>query len=329
MKAKRVDALRHRLSRQGLDGVLIRVPEHVWWLSGDAPGHGAMLLVTMDRVLAVDRGHVIDVIHGAGLAGARLGCDDGTRSAGAVELADARAALADARRAKDADEIAALEHAARVVDEALAACRATAVAGATGTEVFAAASAALARAAGQAVQLEGNLGAGPAGDDPDAVPTDTPLREGEWLFVDLYPRVGGYYGDATRAFAIGRPTELAERLHRVLWSALDHAAEALRPGVAAGEIDARCRAVLEREGLEQHFPHHTGHGLGLQQQEPPMLVSGSPDPLRVGDVVTIEPGVYLPGVGGMRVEDVFVIETDGARRLTAAPRALSMEVEHG
>jgi Xaa-Pro aminopeptidase len=326
----RVEAVREALARHRLDGALLSFPEHVWWLTGEPPVTGAAVLVAMDMAVPVDATTVADAVHAAGLSARRVGTDGGPAFAAiAVEAVDARAVLAEARRGKDVGELAALEHAAHVVDGALAAARVAAVPGASGVEVFAAATEAVAAVAGSDARLEGNVGAGVAGADPDALPSDVPLGDGDWLFVDLYPRIGWYYGDATRAFSVGRPSELAERVHRVLWAAVDHAAEALHPGIAAGEIDARCRSVLARDGLEEHFPHHAGHGLGLFQQEPPMLVPGNPDVLRVGDVVTLEPGVYLPGVGGMRVEDAFVIEEGGARRLTTAARELSMEADHG
>jgi Xaa-Pro aminopeptidase len=316
LNARRLDAVREALARRGLDGAVAVAPEHVWWLAGDESGRIATVVVSAEGAVALEAGAADDALAGTaadlGLAGRTL----------AYDTAEAAGAFADARRAKDADDLRALEHAAAVVDTALAAARDATVAGASDHEVHDAAAAALLAAAGPDCRPEGNVGAGINGSDPDAVPIGVALAEHDWLFIDLYPRIGHHYGDATRAFSAGPPSDRAVALHRTLWAALDHAAGGLRPGARAGDIDARCRAVLARDDLESFFPHHTGHGLGLFQQEAPMLVPGNDDELRVGDVVTIEPGVYLPGVGGMRVEDVFVIEPDGARRLTGAPREL-------
>lgn len=329
MNAARLAAVQSGLAALDLDGALLTAPEHVWWLTGVAPGPGAGVLVAADATHPVDAVTIADVAGQLQLAGRRVGIDGGPLLAGPFEPVDATAVLADARRGKDAGEVQALGDAARAVDDALAAARSAAVAGATDHEIFSAAESALAESAGVAARLEGNVGAGAAGADPDALPSGVVLGDGDTVFVDLYPRVGWYYGDATRTFGIGRPTAWAERVHRTLWAAVDHAAAGLLPGAAARDIDARCREVLADEDLERHFPHHTGHGLGLFQQEPPLLVPSSTDVLRVGDVVTLEPGVYVDGVGGMRVEDAFVIEEGGARRLTGASRELSLEVSHG
>lgn len=332
MNAARLDAIRTGLAPAGLAGALLTRPEHIWWLSGAEAAGMAVVVAESEARLATADG-LGDALSDLGLAGpgAVLGIDGGPRAAAASALrtADARTVLAAARRRKDAGEVAELERAARVVDDALAAARSAAVPGATDHAVLAAAASTLEDAAGPAAVLEACVGAGPSGADPDAVPAGVTLREDDWVFVDLFPRVGRYYGDATRVFAASAPTEQAERLHATLWDALEQAAAALAPGVAAAEVDARCRAVLAAAHLDRYFPHHTGHGLGLFQQEAPLVAPGSDDVLAVGDVVTLEPGVYLPGVGGMRVEDVFVIEDGGARRITGAPRALSKEALHG
>jgi Xaa-Pro aminopeptidase len=177
------------------------------------------------------------------------------------------------------------------------------------------------RQAGEPVRYEGNIGLGPAGADPGAQPAGIAAKRGDVLFVDLYPMRDGYGGDSTRAFAVAEAPEWAAASHARLVRAIEAAEEAMRPGVPAGEIDRVCRAAAAADGGDA-FPHHVGHGLGVFGQEPPYLVPGNRDPLRAGDVVAVEPGVYRPGIGGLRLEDVYEITKTGARRLTAAPREL-------
>jgi Xaa-Pro aminopeptidase len=177
------------------------------------------------------------------------------------------------------------------------------------------------RHAGAPVAYDGNLGLGSAGGDFEAQPQGVRAAAGDVLFVDLYPMRHGYAGDSTRSFVMGHPPAWAVAAHARLVRALEAAEAALLPGTAAGEVDRVCREAAASDGGEA-IPHHVGHGLGIFGQEAPYLVPGNPDLLRTGDVVAVEPGVYRPGEGGLRLEDVFVVTESGARRLTGAPREL-------
>jgi len=123
---------------------------------------------------------------------------------------------------------------------------------------------------------------------------------------------------------VGEPDAEQRRVHQAVLDAHDRAIEAIRAGVTCGEVDAAARKSLEQAGLGERFIHRTGHGLGLDAHEGPNLEPGSPLRLEAGNVVTVEPGAYLPGWGGVRIEDDVVVEDDGAKILTRADRSLKV-----
>ena len=151
---------------------------------------------------------------------------------------------------------------------------------------------------------------------PHALPTDKKFSHGDLVVVDFGARAGGYVCDVTRMFAIGEPSAETRNLYSVLTWAQAEAASKLRPGVTAAEVDAAARGVLASAGLGEAFVHGTGHGIGLCVHEPPSLGSSSGAVLAVGDVVTIEPGIYKPGTLGMRIEDDYLVTANGAVCLT-------------
>ncbi len=164
------------------------------------------------------------------------------------------------------------------------------------------------------------VAAGPHAARPHHAPTDRPIQPGEPVIIDMGAHLNGYNGDLTRTTWIGDPTG---DLHRVYASveAAQHAALAvIRHGVPAKDVDAAARAVLEAAGLGEAFTHGLGHGLGVRVHEAPSAGKTSEDILHAGEVLTVEPGVYLPGWGGVRIEDVVVVEADGYRMLTRAPK---------
>lgn len=224
--------------------------------------------------------------------------------------------------ARDPGGLDAVRRAAAVVDHGVRAAAGAVVAGATDAEVLDAVCAAVEATAGAPCEIAANIGFGPDAADPDAQPTGRVLRDGDIGFLDLYPRVGTHFGDISRGLALGVPRAETVRVHAALWVAVDRGAALLRPGVACRDIDAACRATLIAHGLDAGYPHHTGHGLGIAQQQPPWITPDSADVLRAGDVVTLEPGYYRQGWGGLRVEDTFLVTATGAETLTTAPRTL-------
>jgi D-alanyl-D-alanine dipeptidase len=142
------------------------------------------------------------------------------------------------------------------------------------------------------------------------------FRDGDAVVVDLVCRRNSYLGDMTRTFAIGRPEADVRRAYAVVRSAQRAALEAVRPGVTCEAVDRAARVVIERAGLGEYFVHRLGHGIGLDGHEPPYFVDGSRRRLAPGMCVTVEPGVYVPGRFGVRIEDVVAVTPDGCEILT-------------
>jgi Xaa-Pro dipeptidase len=140
--------------------------------------------------------------------------------------------------------------------------------------------------------------------------------------VDAGAAIDGYCADITRMFCIGEPSEEARHVFDVVRLAQATACEAVAPGVSCAEIDRAARDVIERAGYGEAFVHRTGHGLGIEVHEPPSLMAGEDLVLEPGMVFTVEPGIYLPGRFGVRIEDDVAVTADGFAHLTTAPRDL-------
>lgn len=152
---------------------------------------------------------------------------------------------------------------------------------------------------------------------PHGRATSKEWQKGEWATIDFGARYEGYVSDITRNIYMGAPSRKAVEIHSILCMAHIKAASKIKPGVAAREVDMTARQVLADRGLDKYFTHSLGHGIGLEVHEIPRLSSKSADVLEEGDVVTVEPGVYIEGYGGMRVEDDYLVTDSGAQRLTA------------
>jgi Xaa-Pro aminopeptidase len=157
---------------------------------------------------------------------------------------------------------------------------------------------------------------------PQRVASRKSLREGELALLDMGAVYRGYCSDITRTFAVGEVSEEQRRIFRVAREAQAAAIEAIRPGVMASAVDRAAREVIEAAGLGSYFPHLTGHGVGVSIHEPPILDRGVDMLLEPGMVLTVEPGIYLPGVGAARVEDMVVVTGTGCELLTSAQRDL-------
>ena len=168
------------------------------------------------------------------------------------------------------------------------------------------------------------VASGPNASVPHAVPSDRRLQEGEVIKIDIGARASGYCSDMTRTLCLGQPNDsrLLE-LHALVLEAQQHAERELRPGMTGRQGDSLARDVIARGGYGQAFTHSLGHGIGLEVHEPPWLSQSRGDGvLRPGMVFSVEPGVYLPGWGGVRIEDLVVLEQDGARVLCHSPKDL-------
>ena len=159
---------------------------------------------------------------------------------------------------------------------------------------------------------------------PHAEPGDREIGAGELVVFDMGALLEGYCSDCTRTFATGEPGDEAQEVYDLVLTAQLAALAAIRPGASGKEVDAVPREMIAEAGHGDHFGHGTGHGVGLEVHEGPRLATTSEDELREGNVVTVEPGVYLPGRFGVRIEDLVVLTADGYRNLSGMPKELQI-----
>lgn len=166
------------------------------------------------------------------------------------------------------------------------------------------------------------VASGPRGALPHAKPTSKKLKSGELVVLDFGGRLNGYMSDLTRTVAIGTISTRQKEIYDTVYEAQMLAIEAVRPGMTAKELDAIARDHIASRGFGDYFNHSLGHGVGLQIHEAPLVSYRSNDMIEKGNVITIEPGIYLPGVCGVRIEDDVVVTARGCENLTKAPKEL-------
>jgi Xaa-Pro aminopeptidase len=224
---------------------------------------------------------------------------------------------------KDADELAHLQEAIDVLDRCLADVLARLEPGMTERQMARMVEFYLLKHADGA-SFPPIVASGPNASIPHAVPSDRPIQEGEVLKIDIGALSKGYCSDMTRTVCLGEPRDpLLVELHAIVRDSQEHAERELRPGMTGREGDALAREVIARAGYAEAFTHGLGHGIGLEVHEPPWLSqSRGEEPLRPGMVFSVEPGVYLPGWGGVRIEDLVVLEDSGVRVLCHSAKDL-------
>jgi|FLYL01.1.fsa_nt_gi Xaa-Pro aminopeptidase len=226
------------------------------------------------------------------------------------------------RSRKDSDEVRALARAAEAVDRVIARVPTEVrFAGRREREV-AARIRELTVAEGHDEASFCIVASGPNSASPHHEPSDREIRPGDLVVIDFGGRIAGYCSDVTRSFVVGEPTPEYVEVHRVVAEAQAAAKEAARVGIPAQEVDRAARKVIDRAGYGPHFVHRVGHGIGLDVHEHPYLVEGNTEPLEVGMSFSIEPGIYLPGRFGVRIEDICVVTSDGLEVLNQADRDL-------
>jgi Xaa-Pro aminopeptidase len=166
------------------------------------------------------------------------------------------------------------------------------------------------------------VGGGPNGAFPHHQTGERTLAEGDAVVIDIGGRKDGYPSDITRMVAIGRPPDGYGEIHQIVEQAVQAAMAAARPGVPAKAVDAAARTVIADAGYGEFFVHRTGHGMGIEGHEPPYITATSETVLEEGMVFSIEPGIYLPGRFGIRLEDIVILRQDGPEILSGLPRAL-------
>lgn len=239
-----------------------------------------------------------------------------------LDLVPADDALAGLRLHKSADEIAHLRAAIAISEAALQAVLDAVRPGMTEQQIAGLLVMEQLQRGGGAVPFEPIALTGLRAALPHGTPTDRAIRPGEPLLLDFGTTVGGYASDITRTFSFGPPSDRFKDVYAAVQAANAAGRAAARPGLSAQEVDRAARREIEAAGFGDYFTHRTGHGLGLQAHESPNIVEGNTQILEPGMVFTIEPGIYLPGEIGVRIEDDVVITADGCESLTTFTREL-------
>jgi Xaa-Pro aminopeptidase len=352
-RAARRRRLAGSLLDRGLDAIVLTRGSDLRWAAGFTGSAGAFLVRSNgDSMFATDARYapaISDLLPDGRLLTSREPCRDlvaqalseGAESVGldpqaiswdqgrqlvteftSERIVDAGGVMNDLRAVKDPVELAAIREACRITEAAITALITTMTPGESERAI-----------AHRFLRLIDDLGAdGPAFDPivasgpnaavPHHEPGSRTLAPGDLVILDLGARFEGYCADVSRTFAIGAPDPVLRQVHAVVLDAQAAGRGAVRAGASAAAVDAVARAVIEAAGHGLRFVHGTGHGLGLDIHEPPILREGSAGILRESFVVTVEPGVYLPGLGGVRIEDTVIVGAEGAESLTLLPREL-------
>jgi Xaa-Pro aminopeptidase len=225
------------------------------------------------------------------------------------------------RRQKDGTEIALYERIAKIGDDAFSAATAGLTAGTTERELANRIDAELEARGSEGPSFPTIVAAGPHAAHPHHDPGHRPIEEGEPVIIDMGAMLDGYHGDLTRTIWVGEPTQRLREVYAAVEAAQAAGIAAIRTGATWEAPDSAARAAFADAGLSEYLIHGLGHAVGYNVHEQPMMAPGALDAFAGGEVMTVEPGLYIPGWGGVRIEDVGVVEHGGLRVITHAPKA--------
>lgn len=354
----RMSALRERLAAANLDALVITHPSNRFYLSGytgddippnESAGH---LIITPDKAILTASTtnseqarqqatgfEVFDKIRGLAqadvavlkeLGAKRIGFEDDAilyadyqtlaTELDGVELVPVGDMVDSLREVKTDEEIALLARAIEITDQAFEQVAATIREGDRERDIAARLERAMVDLGADGVAFPTIVASGPNAALPHHSPGDRQIAAGEPIVIDMGALYNGYCADLTRTVWVGEPDERLREIYPIVLEALTQTAQALRAGVTGKEADEIARKVIGDAGYGDAFVHGLGHGLGVRVHEGPSLGARNVEPLVAGNVLTIEPGIYLPEWSGVRIEDVVVIEEQGARVLTGAKK---------
>ena len=355
----RADRLAELAAERELDALLVREPTNLRWLTGftgtnglavvEAGTAGRHTFVTDFRYVERVASEVSDeferregerdLLDGLGdvlpqSRPLRLGFDDAHTSVRdhrrlgesleGVELVAASGLVERLREIKEPGELDRIRAAAALADDALRAMLERGLAGRTEREVALDLEDAMRHHGAQEPSFPSIVAAGPYGALPHSEPRDVEIPRHALVIVDWGARLDGYCSDCTRTFATGEVGAEPEEVYELVLEAQLAGLEATRAGVSGRDADAAARAIIEKGGHGERFGHGLGHGVGLLVHEDPRLAKTSEATLAAGQVVTVEPGVYLPGRFGVRIEDLVVVTDDGREVLSSYPKELTI-----
>jgi len=345
--AARLTALRAALADAGADALIVTAPANVRYLSSFSSPKDGHVLVTPDEAwLVTDTRYTVQAEEESTLpvhltrqwlewmservAGSRVAIEadhltvaqyETLRSALSAPPVSTSGLLARARAVKDEAEVARVREAARLTDLAYERVVGSVLrAGVREVDVALALERAMREEGAEDAGFDIIVASGPRSAMPHGVASQRVIESGDLVTMDFGARVDGYHADLTRAVAVGPVAPRLRELFDAVLAAQEAAIAAIAPGLRGADADAVARKRLEDVGLHEAFAHSLGHGVGLEIHEGPRLAATSTDVLEAGMIVTVEPGVYLPGFGGVRIEDLVLVTPEGHEVLSAAPK---------
>ena len=349
-------ALREKQAQAGTGALLVTNESNVLYLSGFTGGDSWLLLVDERAVLLTDfryreqaeqeapdlevvtrkNNTLVDLVAGLLPDGTRLAFEAAhvsyvdygrlAEKVGADRMHPAEGWVEELRVVKSPEEVERIRRAIAVAEESFQETRGQIRAGMQEKEVADELVYRMRRRGAQVESFPVIVAAGERGSLPHACSTDQPIQAGVSLLVDWGARVGFYNCDLTRVLFVGTIPVLFGTIYRVVLAAQQEAYEAAQPGDALSKVDQAARALIAEAGYGEAFGHAVGHGVGLEVHERPTVRQGTEELARAGMVHTIEPGIYLPGVGGVRIEDMVLLGETGAEWITTLPRDLEAMV---
>jgi len=356
MKPRRIASLQEQLEKEELEGLLITQDENRYYLTGFSGSAGALLLTATDALLIVDfryweqaahQAPGLTIVHQEGrfddllpsllsdLGLKRLGFEAETvtiaqrdrwqkKLGDSVELVPTVNVVEKMRAIKEEEEITLIRRAVALTDRAFAHIVETIRPGMTEWEIAWQLEVYLRTHGSDGLAFETIVASGPNAALPHAKPTDRPVQPGEPILFDFGARVGHYCADFSRTVCLGKPPRKLREVHDIVLRAQQAALAGIHSGMTTKEADALARDVIAAAGYGDQFGHGLGHGVGLVVHEAPKLSWQSDDELKADMVVTVEPGIYIPDWGGVRIEDIAVVREHGAETLTTATKQLRL-----
>jgi Xaa-Pro aminopeptidase len=342
-----------QLAERKLDGFLVSFSPNLRYLTGFTGSNGTLLLLPAEAILFTDPRYQIQVaqevtcrvhiskgplvpdvmaaiarrrLRRIGYEPARMTCDTLDALQGRLPmkstLAPVNGWVEGLRMVKSADEIALIRRSVETNSRAFEAAVTKVRPGMKEQDLAAELEYRMRRLGAEKPSFETIVAGGARSALPHAQPTSARLADGQLVVVDMGALQDGYCSDMTRMLFLGTPTAKVKRAYRAVLEAQLAGVDAVRPGVSTARVDAAARNVLKAYGLADAFVHSTGHGLGLEIHEPPRIGKKDKTKLAPGMAITIEPGVYIEGFGGIRIEDTVVVTQTGCEILTPTPKAL-------
>jgi Xaa-Pro aminopeptidase len=355
--AERLDRFRHAMRKEGVDAFLVAEVANVTYLTGFT-GDSSYLLVSPDRAWLVTDGryteqaametkgceivrHRVSLVKSAARLANKLGArllgfepnvltvaahGDLTKELNGVEAVAKKGLVEKLRQVKDKDELARIRAAVKVADAAFLAVRSHLTAGQTEAEVANALEFEMRRLGARKGSFDAIAAAGARSSLPHARATQAAIAPGSPVLLDWGAELDVYCSDCTRMLFLGPPSAKWRRVYERVRKAQARALAAIRPGVPCKDVDAAARRYTKAGGYGAAFKHGLGHGVGLRVHEGPTLSTRSEDTLAEGNVVTVEPGIYIAGWGGVRIEDIVVVRSDGSEVLSSLPKTLEAAI---